>query len=151
MPIIYAIYASPCHLPYYGSTVRTLAQRKGDHKYKYKSFKKGIKSVNCSAYRLFNEVGVEKCIFEIVEHLPDDFTKKQMLEREKFWIKNNICINEKQPIRTEEELKEYQHIYQKANLKKRKEYISTYSKANRAKLNEYQRRRNAEKKVEAKL
>lgn len=150
MPIIYAIYASPCHLPYYGSTVKTLAQRKANHNYDYKKSKEGAVG-KCSAYKLFDEVGVENCIFEIVEHLPDDFTKKQMLERERFWIQNNVCINRVRPIITKEERKKQVYEYRKANSEKMKEYQTAYCKTNRAKINEYQRRKYAEKKIEAKL
>jgi hypothetical protein len=150
MRIVYAIYASPCHLPYYGSTIKTLAQRKASHKYDYKKSKEGIVG-KCSAYILFDEVGVENCIFETVECLPDDFTKKQMLERERFWIQNNVCINQLRPIITKEERKKQVYEYRKANSEKMKEYLHKYCKTNRAKLNEYQRRKYAEKKVEAKL
>ena len=146
MPIIYAVYASPCHLPYYGSTVRTLARRKTVHKSAYKRFKAG-KAKKYSAYRLFDDVGFENCIFETVERLPDDFTKKQMLEREKFWIENNVCINKNRPVRTEEERKSWEHTYYETNRERCKQYVSNYQKANRSKINERNQKRRDEKKI----
>lgn len=125
MPIIYAIYASPCHLPYYGSSIKTLAQRKTQHKKNYNKFKRGIGN-ECFAYKLFNAVGFENCIFETVECLPDDFTKKQILECEKFWIQNNGCINKNRPVRTEEEKKLYNRKYRKDNCEKMKEQMRKY-------------------------
>ena len=151
MPIIYAIYASPCHLPYYGSSVGTLTTRKRGHKSGYNKFKKGNKLITCSAYKLFDEVGFENCIFEIVECLPDDFSKKQILEREKFWIENNVCINKNRPLRSEEERKSWEHTYYETNRERCKQYVSNYQKANRAKINERKRKRRAEKKIEVTL
>jgi hypothetical protein len=150
MPIIYAIYASPCHLPYYGSTSGTLAERKRSHNSGYKKSKAGTVG-KCSAYILFDEVGFENCIFETVECLPDDFTKKQILECEKVWIENNICINKNRPIRTEEERKSWEHTYYETNRERCKQYVSNYQKANRAKINERRQKRRAEKKVKATL
>lgn len=110
MPSIYAIYAVPCMLPYFGSTTETLSQRRAKHKGHYRRWKEGAKR-GCTAFDLFDAVGFDACMFEVVEELPEDCSKEQRLIRERWWIENHVCVNKNRPIRTDEERIEQMRQY----------------------------------------
>ena len=48
---------------------------------------------------------------EIVEILPNNSSKDEVLTREKWWVQNNECVNKQSPIQTAEELKEYKRVW----------------------------------------
>jgi len=98
---------------YIGSTKYGINQRLAKHKYEIKIGK------GCSC-RDFNWQNVEVEELEVVE--------VDHLEREKYHIQNNDCVNEQSPIRTEEELKEYSKEWYENNKEHRKEYKKKYRK-----------------------
>ena len=144
MPRVYAIYAAPCMLPYYGSTKQTLAERRKDHKARYRCWKKGGGQRHCTSFDLFDAVGFDACIFEIVEELPEDCTKEQMLVRERWWFDNHVCVNRNRPICTDEEMAEYHIQYRIEHRDEANEYALQYRINHRAELNEKARQYNAE-------
>lgn len=83
------IYKLTCNdLTYYGSTSQTLAQRKAEHHYAYKHFKRNISS--SSIYGLAEKIGV-KIKIELVEEI--DGTKDDLRKLEQWYIRNNQCVN----------------------------------------------------------
>ena len=138
MPSIYAIYAAPCMLPYHGSTTTTLEERRWAHKGQYNLWKEG-KYGRCTAYDLFDAVGFDACIFEVVEELPEDCSKEQMLWRERWWMENHICVNKNRPICTKEETDEQKRQYLIEHRAEALERVKNYVAENRDKVKEYKR------------
>jgi hypothetical protein len=89
---------------YYGSTALTLKKRMSYHKKEFKRWKNGTGS-NCRSYTLFDKYGFENCPIELVEDYPCE-TKKELLIREDWYLKNMACINKNSAHRTEEEFRE---------------------------------------------
>ena len=146
MPSIYAIYAAPCMLPYYGSRTMTPAKRRGNHKCTYRRWKEG-RGRYCSSFDLFDAVGFDACIFEVVEELPDDCSKEQRRMRERWWIENNVCVNRQIPIRTDDERIEYQRRYDDEHQVKIAEYQRQYRIEHQAEKAEYNRQWRSNHKV----
>jgi hypothetical protein len=95
-------------LPYYGSTKRKLYDRWNTHK--------SIHNRTVSKkLMIYDDVRIE-----LVEEFVCD-SKITLLQREKWYINNNPCCNDRFPIQTEEERKLYILEYNKANLQKRAE------------------------------
>ena len=97
-------------LVYYGSTICNLNKRLGNHKY-------DIKRSNNSSKILFN---TENYKIELVELYPCE-NRKELCEREGWYIRNNDCINKNISGRTTKE-------YQKENSELYKEYQKEYGK-----------------------
>ena len=124
---IYKITNEDMHeLVYYGSTICNLNKRLGNHKY-------DIKRTNNSSKILFN---TENYKIELIELYPCE-NRKQLCEREGWYIQNNNCINKNISGRTQ---KEYQKEYSELNKQYYKEYFKEYNKKyynlNKNKLNE---------------
>ena len=90
---IYKLWCPDNDLVYIGSTVQTLAQRKGKHK-------QDTNKQSCKSYLLF-ESGSEVKI-ELIEKFPCD-DKMELLKREGEWIRNTTCVNTQIPGRTRQE------------------------------------------------
>ena len=105
---IYKLVCDDEDLIYYGSTTQLwLASRLSGHKQSYlKKEKKGVESK-----RLY-DVGNVKII--LVEKYPCE-TKEELLQRERWYIENNTCVNKRCPIRSEEERKVLNKIYRTEN------------------------------------
>ena len=86
------------NLVYYGSTVNPLYKRKNKHKNKFKNA-----DYKCSSYKLF-ELGLDDVEITLVENVNCN-NKEELLQRERFYIENNNCVNRQLPIRTSEEKK----------------------------------------------
>lgn len=147
MPIVYGIWADDARLPYYGSTMETLVDRQKNHKYQYELWKEGI-TTKCMSFDLFDAVGFDACQFEIVEQLPEDTSKEDMLWRERWYIENCPCVNKYIPIRTDEEYKEYRRQYYEAHKEERDEYTRQYRKTHKEQIKEQRRQNRARKKAE---
>ena len=123
-------------LVYYGSTVNPLYKRKGQHKAQYK-----INKNKCTSKLLF-EIGIDDVIITLVENVNCN-TKEELLQRERFYIKNNNCVNKNIPTRTNKEYKVYQKDYKEINKDKikkyKKEYNKEYREINKDKQKEYQK------------
>ena len=113
---------SPSHPeipPYYGSTVRTLAQRMVQHRCKS----------NTTSSRLLIELG--DAIILLVEEIVCN-SKEEMRKCEAGYILNNDCINKTVPLRTSKEYyeqnKEKWIIAWKKRYEEKKEEIKQYQK-----------------------
>src|SRR5208282_3489040 len=103
---------------YYGSTTRKLNTRWAEHKYQYNEFKQKRRT-HTTIYDIFDEVGIDNCIIELVEDYPCE-NKKELLERETYYIQNNACVNKYKPYVTEKQKKEYVNKYNTEYYKKNK-------------------------------
>lgn len=104
MPLIYRIAPPRSAMPYYGSTIHTLAERKENHRQQFRLWKEKREGVNCcSSFLLFATHGFENCVFEVVEEMPEDTTSEQLRWRERHYTDNNQCVNIRRPIVTAEE------------------------------------------------
>ena len=89
---IYNIVSKSSDLVYYGSTYCKLSYRLSGHKSDYKSYLNGKRNYR-SSYELM-KLGDAQII--LVEDFPCD-TKKELLAREGYYIRNNECINKYVP------------------------------------------------------
>jgi hypothetical protein len=114
-------------LNYYGSTIQTLHNRLQIHINDKKKNKNGSvnKILDTNDYQI-----------ELIENFPCN-TKKQLLEREKWWIQNNECINKHIPIRTLEEIKYNKKIYQQNHKEMNKISNKKWQEKNKESRKEY--------------
>tara|TARA_R110000803_G_scaffold27929_2_gene64912 strand:+ start:160 stop:609 length:450 start_codon:yes stop_codon:yes gene_type:complete len=96
-------------LNYYGSTIRPLKIRLNSHK-----------MLEHSSKVLFE--GDNTVSIELLENYPCD-TKQKLLERERWYIENNECVNNNIPGRTDKEWRDANKEYQKEYVIKNKEKI----------------------------
>ena len=131
MPLIYRIVPPRSAIPYYGSTIHTLAERKENHRQQFRLWSEKKEGVGCcSSFLLFAAHGFENCVFEVVEEMPDDTNSEQLRWRERHYTDNNQCVNVRRPIATADEIAELQRKNQARrykenhaeNLAKAKEY-----------------------------
>lgn len=97
---IYKIVDNGYNMCYYGSTVKLLCQRIGNHRSLFRKNKN-----KCEVSKLFDTYGLENCKIELVENYPCN-SKEELLKREGFYIKNNDCINKIIAGRTPKEYRE---------------------------------------------
>jgi hypothetical protein len=153
---IYIIRSKETPDVYYGSTKQHIEVRLNNHKQLYKKYLKD-KIGYCRSYDIlkYSDAYIESV--EIVEYE----NKKQLLEREAFYIKNNPCVNISIPNQTQkeyrqahkEELKEKRKVYvaknkdkirgdfkewADKNKEKRKAYMKEWNEKNQDKLKKYQ-------------
>ena len=129
-------------LVYYGSTVNPLFKRKNQHKSKR----------ICKSSILF-ELGENDVEITLVENVNCN-SKEELIQRERFYIENNNCVNKKIPGRTNKEYKDDNKEVIKQQLK---EYYETnrehileqqkkYNEQNRDKKKEYDKQYREQKK-----
>ena len=102
---IYKIVCDETNTTYFGSTTQTLSRRLNNHKE-------------------MNNTSMTKYMTNPKIYLVEDFKcerKEQLLQRERYFIENNECINKFIPIKNEEEKKETRNIYREKNKEKIKE------------------------------
>ena len=129
-------------LVYYGSTEKSLSERLDGHLYNYKYWKDG-NSPFITSFLVFDADNYDIMMVETVEF--DDI--KDLWDRERFYIENNICVNNNIPNRTHaewreanrEKLLEYQVEYYKANKEKIAEYNAEYKKVNKVEISQYRK------------
>ena len=124
---IYKLTCDDVNLVYYGSTIKKLQDRLGNHK----------APSNATVSRTMRDIGGLK--IELVEEYPCN-SRRELEQREQYYIDNNECINFKPAFITkeqkEERNKEYKKEYQKANRDKINQKLKEYQKANKEKLKE---------------
>ena len=120
---IYKLVNDELGLTYYGSTIQPLHKRLHLHKIK----------LNCSSKILFTE---GKCKIYLVEEYPCD-NKRQLEQRERYYIENNECLNKRIPCRTKDELKEYKKQYNEENKERINEKCKQYYEENKDKKKQY--------------
>jgi len=141
---IYKIWSPSTELVYIGSTVKTLKARFGGHRRSYNQFKNGTKGWTTS----FSILEFGDAQIELIELFPCK-TKKELLDREGYWIGEMQCVNKCMAGnylgKTGEE---YRREYYQNNMEKVKEKNKECYQANREKtlirLKEY-REANPEK------
>lgn len=141
-------------LSYYGSTNQPLYERKSTHKSQHKN-----KRMCCSSKIIMD--ACEDWDLEIVEILPPNTTKEEVLLKEKWWIDNNECVNKNSPVsKTTEEMKEYKRKWAEQNRRAKgiqpknpdyddKKCKAEWAKAKRASLTDEERAEINRKKREA--
>ena len=138
--IIYKIYdRTDKKLVYYGSTEKSLSKRLDGHIYNYKRYKNGNYHF-ITSYLVIDSNNYDIIIVETVEF--DDV--KDLWDRERFYIENNICVNNNVPNRTEAEWREanaeriakQRAVYYNENKDKIAEQHAQFRKENKAKINE---------------
>ena len=98
---------------YYGSTCLKLCQRLANHVNNWRYFKSGKKNASNMKSYLILEQG--NYYIELVETVPCA-SKEELQVREKYWIKNNNCVNYyKNLSRTQREYIEYSATYYQNN------------------------------------
>lgn len=119
---------------YYGSsTNKRVNDRFVGHKVHFRNWKEG-KKTHMTSFNLFEKYGVNNCVIEKVEDVV--YTDKSTLvERERFYIDNNKCINIQLPGRTRkqyaEDNKEHRKIKANENKIKNWDIIQPKKKAYR--------------------
>ena len=108
---------------YYGSTVETLSRRMSQHRTHYKGWKNGQCNYT-SSFLLFDKYGLENCLITLVETVSVT-SKEELLQRERFYIENNKCVNKCLPILTGQEKIEY---HEKHHEKNRAKILQFYQK-----------------------
>lgn len=108
-------------LTYYGSTTQQLCERKAGHK---------RQSNDCKSKILFEEGDVD---IILVESFPCN-NKEELLQRERYYIENNECVNKSIPIKTIIEKKQRKKEYQEIYKEHKKEYDKEYREKNKDKL-----------------
>jgi hypothetical protein len=127
---IYQIVDKNNEEKYIGSTVKSLHKRLLEHKGDYVLWKLGKKNY-ISCFKILEGDNYEIQLLE--EGICEN--KKEKLEREKYYINTIDCINiVKNPIRTEEELKQYNQEWRDLNKIKQKNYCIDYYIENKEKL-----------------
>ena len=126
---IYKLWCPDNDLVYIGSTVQTLAQRKGKHK-------QDTNKQSCRSYLLF-ESGSEVKI-ELIEKFPCD-DKMELLKREGEWIRKLKCVNVQIQGRTPAQYREDTKVHIKERNDSYKDYKKEWYLTNKAKIQEEKR------------
>jgi hypothetical protein len=153
--IIYKLICNETNEVYYGSTTQKINKRISSHKKDHKRWKAGKTSFVTS----FQIIERGNYTYEVVEEVVYE-NKKQLEERERYYIENNDCINKNIPTRSNKEyceankdtIKEYKKEwyvankdkmkeYNQANKEKIKEYMKEYNQANKDQRKEYDKAR----------
>lgn len=140
---IYRLICNITGLIYYGSTTKTLNERKTGHKADYNRFLNG----NSDYYTSFKIIENDDYKIELVELFPCN-DRKELETREGFYIKNSECINKITVTQTRKEyrelhkneIKEYRKIYYEDNKDKlnsqKRDYMKIYNEKNKEKIKE---------------
>jgi hypothetical protein len=97
---IYKLFSpSKLGLVYYGSTTGKLSVRLGKHKSQYKRWQAG-KINYYTSFKIFAEC--DDYVIELAENCPRD-NKKDLHERERYYIEHNKCLNRCTPNQTPKE------------------------------------------------
>jgi len=126
---IYKIICKTTNNIYIGSTCNTLKQRLNEHKSCYKRFKLNKQNTyNNSSFKILENNNYE---IQLIENYQCN-NKKELLERERFYIIEDNCINKYIPTRTNKEYrednKEYYKKYNKEYQNKNKENLKIQHK-----------------------
>ena len=109
---------------YYGSTIKEINKREIRHKAGYKLYLHGKLTKYTTSFCIIKNKDYK---IELVEE--NEFeTKRDLYERERYYIENNDCVNKQIPNRTDEEYKEYHKEYSKKYYETNKEKIAEKKK-----------------------
>ena len=116
---------------YIGSTCYSLKTRLSVHKSAYKRFLNGLGG-NTKSFDVLKNNDYK---IELIENC-NIKTKQELLARERFFIKNNECLNKNIPGRTDKEIQQYQKEYYNDNKDKLDNFHKAYNETNKEKLKE---------------
>ena len=126
---IYKLVCNKTNKCYVGSTITSLNERLRTHKKDYKRYKKGLLTHFVTSFEI-----IENDNYEII--LIENFycnSKRELEEKERYYIENTDCINKIIPTRTKRE-------YYQENKEEIIEYQRKYREDNRELINEYHRK-----------
>ena len=126
---IYQIVDNTNNNKYIGSTCKTLKYRLSKHECDYKRFLKGIFN-NVTSFDIIKNNNYK---IELLEDC-NIKTKQELLERERFYIENNECVNKLIPYG--KGTQQYQKDYYIHNKEKIKQNDKEYREANKDKFKE---------------
>jgi len=129
---IYQIVDNTNNNKYIGSTCKTLKYRLSEHKSHYKRYLKGLGN-NVKSFVILKNNNYK---IELLENC-NIKTKQELLARERFYIKNNECLNKCIPCRTDKENQQYQKEYYNDNKEKLNNCHKEYNANNKVKIKEY--------------
>ena len=141
---IYRIVCNITGLQYYGSTCATLEKRLIGHKNDY-NYRMNENASNMTSFKIIENGNYE---ILLVELFPCN-SKDELLKREGFYIKNNVCVNKVLPGRTHvqsqqnwvENNKFIYDEYQKKWREENKTYQKQWQKKNNEHLKKYCKKR----------
>ena len=133
--LIYKIFDNTNGNIYYGSTTVTISKRMTGHRSKYKEWVAG-NARKCKSYDILKNGDYSYSLVEQVEY--ED--KGELLQRERWYIENNECVNKNIPTRSQDEKieyhKEYNKEYYQQNREGLLENVMEYRQKNREIINE---------------
>ena len=132
--LIYKIFDNTNGNVYYGSTTDTISRRMTGHKAKYKEWVAGKRS-NCKSFDIIKNADYSYSLVEQVECE----NKMELLQRERWYIENNECVNRYIPARTHDEKVEYDKEYQERNRERISEYKKEWREKNKEQIIEKRR------------
>ena len=132
--LIYKITDNTCGSVYYGSTTQTISRRMKGHRSQYKAWVGG-KGYNCKSFDILKNNDYSCSLVEQVECE----NKVGLLQRERWWIENNECINKNIPARSREERKEQVKEYDQTNKEQIREYNKQYRQQHQEQICERRR------------
>ena len=98
---VYKIVDNTSDMFYVGSTCRTLENRLKGHESAFKTYQKGKKTRCLTSYKILINKNYK---IELLENFPCE-NSKQLLQREGYYIQQNICVNKYLPCRTQSQYK----------------------------------------------
>jgi len=132
---IYKIYDNTNGNIYYGSTKEELSKRMTKHRANYKRYIEG-KGNNVKSFEILKNNDYSYSVVEKVE-----FNEKfELLQKERYYIENNECINKCIPTRTRKESNKNYYDNNKNKIRKyNRDYQKEYRENNKDKIKEYQK------------
>tara|TARA_R110000868_G_scaffold91234_1_gene253077 strand:+ start:174 stop:728 length:555 start_codon:yes stop_codon:yes gene_type:complete len=124
MPIVYSIVCNITGEKYYGSSIKTLEARLSQHKCKYNT---------CISKQIILRGDYD--IYPLGKY--DTIEEAEL--KEKWYIDNKNCINQKRVRLTEEERKEYHKEYYEQNKEQLCEKNKEYREQNKQQIREYKK------------
>jgi hypothetical protein len=122
-------------LTYYGSTATSLKQRMWSHKCSFNRWQNGLEHKKCMCFEIFDKYGFENCPIELVELYPCG-SKKELLIREDWYIKNMDCCNENSAYTTADEARERNKQRYLKNIEQVREQKKKYRQLNKVVISE---------------
>lgn len=142
--VVYKIVCNETNETYYGSTIQPLKKRIQGHIYGARANK------TCNSKIIINRgnFSVEVCEEVFCE------TRKELFERERFWIEHNDCVNRVVPLRTypefyadnQQKILDYKKEYHEKNRERILAYKKEHYKKNRDRLLAYKKKYREEQK-----
>lgn len=128
---IYRLVTKETNDVYVGSTKRKLSERLAVHKSQFKKYCKGTFKSYCSSFKIMMYDDIE---IELLEECDINMTKKDILRREGYHIKDqDFCVNMQIAGRTDKE-------YREDNYEKIKKRMRKYAEDNKERIGKYQKK-----------